>query len=163
MDADALRPERPVVVTAFVVAFVAASATFGLTAAGYYDTYSTDRITGTVTGIDVVDDGERRVVAELTVENGLSRPVTVTTGQLRVETPERTLSLNGGGYVGERIPAGGERTLRVPLLLQAGDTGPAVAAARNGSLEVSGVYRGTIEAEEIEFSVETAAGVSADG
>jgi hypothetical protein len=156
MDVSALRPDRPVVVGAFVVVFVAASATFALTAAGHYDTYTADRLGGTITGYDVVEeDGERRVVAEMTVENGLNRPVTVGAGQLRVVAADEKLTLNAGGFVGERVPAGGERTFRVSLRLQEEEVSTAAAAARNGTLKVSGIYRATIEAEEIEFSVST--------
>lgn len=161
MDAAALRPERPVVVAAFVVVFVAAAATFSLTAAGYYGTHTTDRVSGTVTGFEVSDDGSR-LVAELVVDNGLARPVTVGAGELRVEAGEEVLTRNAGGFVGERVPAGERRTFRVALYLQDGDVDRAVAAARDGELVVRGLYRATIEREEFDFGVDTAAGASAD-
>jgi len=162
MDADALRPERPVVVAAFVVVFVGALATFSLTAAGYYSTHTTDRLSATVTGFEVTDD-EPRLVAELVVDNGLTRPVTVGAGELRVAADGEVLTRNAGGFVGERVPAGERTTLRVELYLRDDHVDRAVAAARDGDLVVEGLYRATIEREEIDFGVDTAEGASADG
>ena len=151
---ERLSPRKPVTTAAFAVLLVAASVVFAFTAAGHYSTYESERVTGTVTGYEVVETDSGPVLAvDVYIDNPLLRPVGVGNAELTARVDGQVIATSGGIYVDETVAAGASETVTIQLRPNNGETERMRSAAADGEIRVTGNVRGTIEAEDVQFGV----------
>lgn len=141
----------------FLVLAVATTLVFVPTMNGHIASLNAGSIEATATDVALTDDGSV-VRVEVSVTNPTRRPVVLRAAEFQAYAGDtRVAHTSVGAFDRTTVPAGETKTVTVRLAVEEGDRAAVRTAVENGTIRVSGLFRGTINEQYVDVDVERGA------